>query len=127
MKKFLNNQSGQSLITLLFFMVIGITVISAATLVLAAGILSAGNAEKGMNAYYLAESGAEDGILYLIRKPTYSGTLPSLSVGSGQVSVSINSGTITSTGTYGTTVKKIQVNTAFVSGAFNISSWKEIN
>jgi len=80
-----------------------------------------------MNAYYLAESGAENGMLYLIRKPTYSGALPLILVGSGQIAVNINSGAITSIGSYGTTVKKIQVNTTFVNGALNISSWKEIN
>jgi len=122
-----NSQKGQALITLLFFMIIGVAIISSAALVLSAGILSSSTSEQGLAAYYVAESGAEDGILYLLRNPAYSGSLPPVPVGLGQASVSINNGTIISTGSYGTTVRKIQIQTTNSGGAFTISSWKEIN
>lgn len=127
MRRIHNSQKGQALITLLFFMIIGVTIISSAALVISAGILSSSTSEQGLAAYYAAESGAEEGILYLLRNPAYSGTLPTLSVGSGQASVNINSGTIISTGSYGAAVRKIQVQTTNTGGAFTVSSWKEIN
>ena len=136
MKKFLNNQSGQSLITLLFFMVIGVTVISAAALIVAADMLSVSNSENGLAVYCTAESGAEDALLRLLRNPTLATTTPyAVLSNDGSASVSIQSaisgGTITdtiiSTGTSGTTTRKIQVITTYVDGVLAISSWKEIN
>lgn len=128
MKKFINNQSGQSLITLLFFMVIGITVISAAAMIVATNFLSASNSEKGLSAYYAAESGVENGILYILSHPTYDG---SLTLPNASVTISYNSvtkiSTIESTGTDGSTRRTVQAQAAYLNGAFNISEWKEIN
>src|SRR5437879_2153208 len=83
-----NSQNGQALITLVFFMVIGITIISAATLVLSTNVSSAGAAEQGMMAYYAAESGAENGLLRLLRNPGYTGE--SISVVGGTVTIQAN-------------------------------------
>ncbi len=125
---FKKSQEGQALITLLFFMVIGITVITATALVLSAGILSSSTSEQGLIAYYAAESGAENGILHLLRNPSYSGDLPTLSFESGgNASVNISSGVITSIGNYGSSIRKIQITTAESNGAFSITSWREIN
>lgn len=125
--KTLKEQGGQALITLLFFMVIGVTVISSAALVMSASTLSASTSELGIMAYYTAESGAENGFLYLLRNPSYSGTLPTLSVGEGQAVVSINSGTVFSTGTFGTAERKIQIKTSYVNGTINMLFWGEVN
>jgi hypothetical protein len=122
-----HNQPGNALITLLFFMVIGITVITATALVLSANIAGVTTVEQGTDAYYAAESGAENGLLYLLRNTTYSGTLPTFSVGTAQASVTITSGIITSTGTSGKSIKKIQIQTLDTNGALSVLSWKEIN
>lgn len=127
-------EDGQSLITLLFFMVIGIAVISSAALIVTADLLSSSNAEQGQSAYYVAESGIENGILYLLRHPKYdnSSTSPmTISVGSGQASVvfTYNSGantdTIVSTGTSGTTTRIIQAVGSYATGPLTIGNWKE--
>jgi hypothetical protein len=122
----LSIQSGNALITLLFFMFIGITILTSTGLVLYNSIFGTSQIEQGQMAYYAAESGIENGILYRLRNPLFTGNLPAVTVNSIPVTINIDSnGIITSTATYGSTVKKMQVNTASSSGALNISSWKE--
>ncbi|HYK08070.1 MAG TPA: hypothetical protein VEW42_01065 [Candidatus Eisenbacteria bacterium] len=138
MKNFFNSQfsifkseDGQSLITLLFFMVIGITVISAAALIVAADILSASNAEQGLSAYYVAESGIENGTLYLLRHPQYNGPDIAMPIGTGNATIhfvydgAAKTDTITSTGTNGTTTRVIRAVGSYTTGPLSITSWKE--
>jgi hypothetical protein len=121
------HNKGNALITLLFFMFIAITILTSTALVLYSSIFGASQVEQGQMAYYAAESGIENGMLYLLRNPSYAGTIPQFSVGSnGQATASISGGIITSAGTYGNAVRKIEVRTASSSGALNITSWKEI-
>lgn len=121
----MNNQKGQALITLVFFTVIAVTIITAAVSVLFANNLSTSNAQQGQEAYSSAEAGAEDGLLRLLRNPNYSGNY---NINEGmQAVVSINSGTIISTGSVGETKRKIQIQTVYNNGAIQISSWREIN
>ncbi len=117
-------QGGQIFITLLFFVIIGVTIISAEAIVLFTNILSASSTEQGINAYYVAESGAEEALLRLLRNPNYTGG--TITVGSGNAVVQISNGTITSTGTYASNIKKIQVQTVNSNGIVSIVSWKEI-
>lgn len=120
---FKKNQ-GQALVTLLFFVIIGITIISAEAIVLYTNILSASTAEQGMDAYYVAESGIEESLLRVIRDPSYSGG--TLAVGSGSVVLEVSNGVITSTGTYNNAVRKIQVTITNNNGVLTIDSWEEI-
>lgn len=117
-------QKGQIFITLLFFVIIGVTIISAEAIVLFTNILSASSAEQGTNAYYVAESGAEEALLRLLRNPSYIGGV--ITVGSGNAVVQINGNIITSTGTYASIIKKIQIQTVSNNGVLSIVSWKEI-
>lgn len=124
MKKFFD-QSGQSLISLLFFTVMGITVISAAALIVTADFLSASNSEKGLTAYYAAESGVENGILYILSHPTYSGslTMPNATVTINYDGSSVS--TITAVGENGTTMRTLQAKAKYENGIFNVFEWKE--
>ncbi len=117
-------QKGQIFITMLFFVIIGVTIISAETIVLFTNILSASTAEQGTNAYYVAESGIEEALLRLNRDPSYAGGV--LAVGGGNVVIQVGNGTITATGTYANTIKKIQVQTVTNNRVLKIVSWKEI-
>ena len=127
------SQQGQSLISLLFFMVIGITVIAAATIILTTDILSASTQEQSTMSYYAAESGVEDALLRTLRNPTLTTTY-TLTTADGTASVvitnAISGGTITdtivSTGTSGSTTRKIQVVTGYISGQRTVTSWSEI-
>src|SRR3989344_2649639 len=105
--KILGYQKGQIFITMLFFVIIGVTIILAETIVLFTNILSASTAEQGTNAYYVAESGIEEALLRLNRNPGYTGE--TLTVEQGEAEIQVNGGVITATGTYANSIKKIQV------------------
>lgn len=130
------SQQGQSLISLLFFMVIGITVIAAATIILTTDILAASTAEQSTMAYYAAEGGIEDALLRTLRNPTLdthlSPYLITTTDGTARVSIteSVSGGTITDTivsiGTNGSTARKIQAVTGYVAGKRTVTSWSEI-
>ncbi|OGH38315.1 MAG: hypothetical protein A3B44_01565 [Candidatus Levybacteria bacterium RIFCSPLOWO2_01_FULL_38_21] len=118
------NQKGQVFVTLLFFVIIGVTIISAETIVLFTNILSGSTEEQGANAYYVAESGIEEALLRLNRNPGYAGGV--LTVGQGNAATQVGNGIITATGTYAGTIKKIEVQIVNNDGALRIVSWKEI-
>lgn len=125
-----NYQKGQALLTIIFLMVIGMTVIVAASSIFGTGVLSTSTAEQGEIAYYNAESGAEDGILHLLRNPLLSGTVPSISQDTVSITNTIqtnNTATITSVGIYANAVRKIQVQLSNSSGKLTVTSWREIN
>ena len=109
---------------MLFFVIIGVTIISAETIVLFTNILSASTTERGTNAYYVAESGIEEAMLRLNRNPGYAGEV--LTVGQANAVIQVGNGIITATGTYGNTIRKIQVQTVNNNGVLKIVSWKEI-
>lgn len=123
-------QSGQAMISLLFIAIIGLTIITAAAVLVYGNTQSASINEQGAYAYYVAESGAEEGLLRLLRNPNYVGTPVGqpLAVGLGGVSIQVStlSGTITSIGTYNNAVRKIQVKTLYNNGVRTITSWKEV-
>lgn len=120
----MKKEKGQIFITLLFFVIIGITIILAEVLVVFSNIQSAGIQDQGTNAYYIAESGIEEALLRLTRDKNYSGG--TLSVGSGNATMQVQNNIITSIGVYGGTTKKIQVVLNQQNGSFSIVSWEEI-
>ena len=118
-------------------MVIGITVISAATIILTTDILSASTSEQSAMAYYEAEGGIEDALLRTLRNPTLTvdpSSAYKITTSDGVAKVyiqnSVSGGTITdtivSTGTSGSTVRKIQAVTGYISGKRTVTSWSEI-
>jgi hypothetical protein len=127
-KLILNSSSGQALVTLLFFTIIGMTIITSAAVFVYENSQSASVTEQGTYAYYIAESGIEEALLRLLRDPGYSGTSNGqpFSVGEGSVTIDVISGTITATGIYQSVVRKIQAQTVYNNYIFTISSWKEI-
>ena len=129
MNKTFKDISGQALITLLFIAVIGLTITSAAAIFIYQNILGASVTEQGVDSYYVAEAGIEEGLIRRLREPSYSGTPigKPLSVGGGSVVISTASGGIlTAVGTYNNSVRKIQVQTVYNNGVMTIQSWKEI-
>lgn len=109
---------GQALVTLLFFMVIATTVTTAAILVIAVNSASGSKFQDGSVAYEIAQSGADNAVLRLLRDPSYSGEI--LPVGSGSATVTLTgSGTaadpyiILSVGQIGNFIKKVQVRASY--------------
>lgn len=123
----MKEEIGQTLVTLLLFMVIVITITSAVITVSIVNSQSLTRFEQGTEAYYVAESGAENALLRILRNPSYAGeTLP---VGNGAAVIQVTSGattTITSTGQIGNFVRKIEVAVSFPSGTMVVNSWKEV-
>ncbi len=120
-----NTNHGQALLVLLFFAIIGITIISAAAIMLYANTSSLTTSQEGSYAYYIAQSGVQEALIRIIRNPNYSGG--TLSVGSGTATIQVVGGVITSTGSINNVVRKIQVQTFTDQYGTSITSWKEIN
>jgi len=121
-------QRGQALVTLLFFMIIAITITSAAVVVLLTNSLSAQKLEQGTASYYTAESGAENALLRLLRDPDYTGETLTID-GTTVVATVSNSGddyTVTSDSTSGNFKRTVQVEASFINNILTITSWKEI-
>jgi Tfp pilus assembly protein PilX len=137
-------QQGQALITLLFFMIIGVTLLTAAAFVTLGNVASTSSAEQGTIAFYNAEAGAEDALLELLRYPPgstspYTGTstdqqLPN-SMGTYSISISPSplssppptTLTITAIGKYASAKRKIQVVETDGNNGWQVASWQEIN
>ena len=122
-----NSSMGQALISLLFFMIIAITITSAAIIMIFTNSLSASAAQQGDVSYAAAENGIENALLRLLRDPTYKGeTLPS-NGGNATVQIVGNDPyTITSDGYVNSYKRTIQVVASYTTGQLTISSWKEI-
>ncbi|MCJ7740758.1 hypothetical protein MUP32_05620 [Candidatus Microgenomates bacterium] len=118
---------GQVLVTILFFMIIAITVTSGTVMIMLSNSLSASKFDQGNSAYYVAESGIENALVRLLRDPMYTGeTLP---VDSGNAIISIsgtNPKTIISIGRIGNFSRTIEVTADYTNNILTVQSWKEI-
>lgn len=123
---------GQALITLLFFMIIGLMITSAAVVMMLVNSKSGAKLQDGEIAYQIAQSGAENAMIRLLRNPSYAGEA-GLSVGSGSATI-VKTGTgtggdpyvITSTGTLGNFVRKVEVKATYQNNLLQVTSQKEI-
>ena len=123
----MEKQKGQALITLLFFTVLGITLISTAVAVVTINSLAASKLDQGINAYYIAESGAENAYIRLIRNPAYTGE--SLPVGSGTAVITVTGTSpyvIQSKGNVGNFTRTVEVDLTYSSGKYTVIKWTEI-
>lgn len=126
-------QRGQALITLLVFMIIGLTITSAAIVMILVNSSSGTKQQQGELAYQIAQSGAENAVLRVLRTPppTYTGeTLP---IGNGQAVITVTgSGTtaspyvILSRGELGNFVRQVEIQARYESNLFEITSEREV-
>jgi len=121
------NQKGQALVS--------IVVLAAAAAVIAAGAAltaislskTAALSKDSDKVYYLAESGAEEALLALLRDPTYTGNNQKLDNTSVVISVTgINQKTIVSEASNNNVKRRIEVLAQFTNNILTITSWKEI-
>jgi hypothetical protein len=108
-------------------MVVAVTIISTAILVLIKNSQGNSQLEEGMEAYAVAEGGAENAVIRLLRDDTYSGE--TLTVGEGQATVTVTGGstkTIVSKGQVGNHIRRIQVVVGYTNTVLQINSWGEI-
>jgi Tfp pilus assembly protein PilX len=122
-----NNQRGQALVVLLFYMIIAITVTTTAIALAISNSISALKEEEGNHALEIAESGAENALLRLLRDNTYSGETVAIGNGSAQISITNGSTkTVTSVGTEGDFKRTIRVVAVITNGLLSIQSWSEM-
>ena len=118
---------GQTLIFLLIFMAISVTITSAAVIVIILNSHASSKFAQGLEAYDIAESGAENALMRLLRDTSYTGE--TLTIGTGTATITLtgsNPYTITSQGTAGNFIRQVQVIATFTSGVMGVTSWKEI-
>lgn len=119
---------GQALITLIFFSIIAMTITAAAISVMFSNSLNATRFQQGSVAYEVAQSGVENAILRLIRDSSYTGETLTVGNGTAVIQVTHNSTayTITSTGTVGNFVRKIEADGTYSNNQFIETSRKEV-
>lgn len=118
---------GQALIVLLFYMIIAITLTTTAVAVIMSNSYSVTREEEGNRALEIAESGAENALLRLLRDTNYAGETLTIASGSATVVVAgTNSKTITSTGAVSGISRVVQVGITIVDGVMTVTSWTEI-
>lgn len=120
-------ESGQAMVTLLIFIVVVTIITSAAIIMLVVNITATSKYQQGTSAYYIAESGAENALLRLLRNPSYTGE--TMNVGTGTAAITVSGDTekiITSEGRIGNFNRIVEVRTNFSNNIFTVTSWKEI-
>lgn len=103
------------------------TIVSSAVALIVSNTRNASRLELGFEALSIAEGGAENAILRLLREPSYTGE--TLTIGSGTAVITVTgttTKTIVSTGTAGNYQRKIQITAGYTNNILTINSWKEI-
>jgi hypothetical protein len=119
-------KKGQTLVILLIFMAMAITITSAAVVVIIVNSKMGSRWEMGETALAVAESGAENAMLRLLRDPTYAGETLTVGPGSATIEVTGTDPIITVSGTVGDFTRKVRVTTGYSgSGALTVNTWTE--
>lgn len=120
-------EKGQALITLLFFVLISLTITAGAIIIIIANSISVSKFQEGTIAYYTAESGVENALLRLLRDPNYTGE--TLTIGTSTVVITVtgsNPKTVASVGQNGNFKRTVQAQMNYNNGYYTFSNWKEI-
>lgn len=127
-KKLKINESGQALVTLLVFMVMATTIITGAVAVTIINTQSSGKLVDGAEALKVAEAGADNAVMRLVRDPGYTGEV--LTVGGGTATITVTGGatkTVLVDGEVGDLHRKVQVLVDSSGNTMTVSSWSEVD
>lgn len=122
-------QSGQTLVALLAFMSLAITITSAATMVTMVNIQTTSKYTMGQEALSLAETAADNAVLRLIRNPSYAaGETLTLPNGTATIVSITGSGTktIVAEGKSGNFRRRVQVVVTQSNNVTTVTSWSEV-
>lgn len=123
----MKHQSGQTLVILLVFVAVVITVTSTSVILSLINSASGSRLEQAQSAYDIAESGIENALIRYLRNPTYAGETLTVAGGSATITVTgSNPVTFTSRSTVGNFSRSLQVVGSYTNGRFQITSWQEI-
>lgn len=124
-------ESGQALVTLVVFTAIATVVITGAVMATIVNSQATSKFVQGEQALQIAESGAENAIIRLLRDPNYGETPDTISVGNGQAKITVTtvgeSKTIISQGENGSFKRRVEVSISYVNNKLTVTSWKEID
>ncbi len=130
MKKYIkkNLMAGQTLVTLLVFVIVAIIITTSAVMITITNSMSADKFQQGIAVKQLAESGIENALLKLLRDPNYASETISVGDGNAIISVTgdINNKTIISEGKSGNFSRKVQTKITYNNDMLVILSWEEI-
>src|SRR5688500_8608972 len=110
------NSSGQALVALLAFMAMSIVLTSAATVVTLTNAHTSSKYSLGQEALRVAEAGADNALLRLLRDPNYAGE--TLTVGTGTATITVSGSgtkTIVSEGVSSSFRRRVQVTATYAS------------
>ena len=129
----LSNSPGQALVLLLVFIAIATTIIGGAVAITIINSQSTSKFALGEEALAVAESGADNAVLKLLRFPTYNGSnFPQeiLTVGDGTTTINVSGSpniTISSSGQVSNIIRKIEVVGTYQNNRLTVTSWKQVN
>jgi hypothetical protein len=120
-------EAGQTLVALLAFMATAMIITTGATAVVISNTQSASKYSQGEEALQVAESGADNALMHLVRNPSYTGE--TLTVGSGSATITVSGSspyTITSIGQVGEFVRTVQVTATRTNNILTVTAWSEV-
>lgn len=124
-------EEGQTVVTLLFFMVMSIAITTAAVIMIVTNAKSQDRVVEGTSAYYEAEGGAENAMIRFLRDPSYRGE-DNVAIGDGTASIVVYpnlDGTFNIVSIATSSAKftrKVQVVAGYTNNVLSVSSWKEV-
>ena len=125
------NRSGQALVTLLVFTATATIVTAGAVAITIINAQTTGKFAQGEETLHIAEAGAENAILRILRESTSYNGETNLLIGDGKANISVTPGTgnktIISEGVLGNSHRKIQVDVSYNNNVLTITSWREID
>lgn len=122
-----NSQKGQTLVILLTYMVIAIIVTTASIALIMNSAINTDKLYQGTTALDVAENGAENALIRMLREPGYLGEVLTTEGGSATVDVTgTNPKVITSRGTLNDFTRTIEVTVSTTNNVYVITSWKEL-
>jgi type II secretory pathway component PulK len=121
-------RKGQTLITLLVFMIVALTVAATSVSIIITNAQKSTASIRSMEAYYAAEAGIENASLSLLRDPTYAGeTLQVTTEATAVISVTYDGQyTVLSKGTVGDFTRTIMAKFDYTNSVLSVVSWQEI-
>lgn len=124
----LAHNSGMALVTVIIFSAVGIIVIVAALAL--TSITSQSNLYflQGQRALIIAEAGAENALIRLLRDPEYRHEVLTIGNGTARIDVSSDSSTkvVRVEGRVGLASRRIEIVTVDTNGITTVDSWKEV-
>ena len=120
------HEAGQTLVALLIFMMLVITLATVAATITIVNIRSNSSFASGEQALANADSGAENALQRLLRDPTYTGETVSFANGAATISVTGTTGkTITSVGSIDNYQRTVTVTADYINNVLTVTSWSE--